>query len=98
MAERVRRTKEELVADYERKIAYHQGMAQQLDEKIALLNEKKEKHLSVIEKLDAKKDNILNPKPRIFTRKKGMKSVMDKAKELGMTAEQVAEKLGISLD
>lgn len=99
MAERVRRSKEELVQEYERKIAYHQGMVSQLEEKIAVLTAKMEKHQNAVEKLEAKKENTLNPKPRIFTRKKnGVKVVMDKAKELGMTAEQIAEKLGITLD
>lgn len=99
MAERVRRSKEELVQEYERKIAYHQGMVSQLEEKIAVLTAKLEKHQNAAEKLEAKKENTLNPKPRVFTRKRtGMKSVMDKAKEMGMTADQIAEKLGISLN
>ena len=99
MAERIRRSKEELVAEYDRKIEYHQGMVTQLEERIAVLNEKMEKHQKAIERLESKKDATLNPKPRILTRRKsGMKTVMDKVKEMGMTAEQVADKLGISLD
>ena len=99
MAERVRRSKEELVQEYERKIAYHQGMVSQLEEKIAVLTAKMEKHQNAVEKLEEKKENTINPKPRIFTRKRnGVKLVMDKAKEMGMTAEQIAERLGITLD
>ena len=99
MAERIRRSKEEIVAEYERKIEYHQGMVSQLEERIAVLTGKLEKHTNAIEKLEAKKENTLNPKPRILTRRKsGMKTVMDKAKELGMSAEQIADKLGITLD
>lgn len=98
MAERIRRSKDEIVAEYERKIAYHEGMVAQLNEKIGVLEGKKTKHQKAIETIEAKKETTLNPKPRIFTRKKGMKTVLDKAKELGMTAEQVADKLGISLE
>ena len=98
MAERIRRSKDEIVAEYERKISYHQGMVVKLEEQIGILNEKMDKHQKAVEKLEAKKNATLNPKPRIFPRKKGMKSVLDKAKEMGMTAEQVADKLGIHLD
>ena len=99
MAERIRRTKEEIVAEYDRKIEYHQGMVAQLEERISALNAKMEKHQNAIERLESKKDATLNPKPRILPRRKNsMKTVMDRVKEMGMTAEQVADRLGISLD
>ena len=88
MAERIRRTKEQIVADLDKKIADHNDAIKQIEETVA----------PKIAKLEAKKEAALNPAPRTYTRKKGMKSVMDKAKELGMSPEEVAEKLGISLD
>ena len=94
MAERVRRTKEEIVADLDKKITYHAGIVKQLEESTA---SKIAHHKAAIEKLEVKKEATLNPKARTSTRKKGMKSVIDKAKEMGMTPEEIAEKLGITL-
>lgn len=76
MAERVMRSKEERIAEIDKKIAFHK-------EKVTML--------------EAKKESILNPKPR-GGRKKGMNTVLSKAKDLGMTPEEIAEKLGISLE
>lgn len=76
MAERVMRSKEERIAELDKKIAFHK-------EKVTML--------------EAKKEAILNPKPR-GGRKKGMNTVLSKAKEMGMTPDEIAEKLGISLD
>lgn len=95
MAERTRRTKEQIVADLDKKIGDHKDAIKKIEETVA---PKIAKHKDAIAKLEAKKEAVLNPAPRTYARKKGMKSVIDKAKELGMTPEEVAEKLGFSLD
>ena len=95
MAERTRRTKEQIVADLDKKIGDHNDAIKKIEETVA---PKIAKHKDIIAKLEAKKEAALNPAPRTYARKKGMKSVMDKAKELGMSPEEVAEKLGFSLD
>lgn len=94
MAERVRRTKDVLVAEYDKKIQEHKDAIEKIKAEAA---SKIAHHEGVIAKWEAKKDTTLNPKARA-PRKKGMKSVIEKAKELGMSAEEVAEKLGITLD
>ncbi|MBR3792233.1 MAG: hypothetical protein IKK18_05990 [Clostridia bacterium] len=95
MAERTRRTKEEIVAELDKKIQGHKDAIEKIKADAAA---KIAHHESILKKWEDKKEAVLNPKPRTYARKKGMKSVMDKAKELGMTPEEVAEKLGISLD
>lgn len=93
MAERVRRSKDQIVADIEAKIAYHEGQANKIKETLAA---KLAVHTKAIEKLNAKKEAVLNPKERA-PRKKGVNAVIAMAKEKGMTAEEIAEKLGIEL-
>lgn len=65
------------------------------EERLNEIDAKIKKHEADIEKLKLKRDNILNPKPR--KSRTGMKTIIDKAKEQGMTAEEIAEKLGIEL-
>lgn len=76
MEKKVRRTKEELIAEIETKIQYHKDC---------------------IIKLEAKKEGILNPK---YTRGRGrgLPYIFGQAKKMGLSAEEVAEKLGISLE
>lgn len=59
------------------------------NERIALLDEKIAKKKAEIEALEAQKQKILHPV--------NMKTVMAKAKEAGMSAEEVAAKLGIKV-
>ena len=67
------------------------------EERIAEIDKKIEAHKKSISALEAKKEAILNPKPR--TRKtKSFNAVIAKAKEAGLTPEQIAEKLGVKLD
>lgn len=73
---RNRRTKEEIIADLEAKIA---------------------KHEEQIGDLEAKIEAIKNPKPRITAAEK-MKRIVDKAKAAKMSPEEIADKLGISMD
>ena len=67
------------------------------EERIAEIDNKILHHKKCIEALEAKKTTILNPKPRPG-RHKGINAVIAKAKESGLTPEQIAEKLGITLE
>jgi cell division protein FtsL len=59
------------------------------EERIALINEKIAKKQSEIEALEAQKQKLLHPVT--------MKTVMAKAKESGLSPEEIAEKLGIEV-
>lgn len=67
------------------------------EERIAEIDKKIAGHKEAIKKLEAKKHTILNPKPRA-SKVAGLKALISKAKEAGMTNEEIAEKLGISLN
>ena len=67
------------------------------EERSAEIDKKIAGHKEAIKKLEAKKHTILNPKPRA-SKAAGLKALISKAKEAGMTNEEIAEKLGISLD
>lgn len=67
------------------------------EERVAEIDKKIAAHKDSIKKLEAKKNAILNPKPRA-SKAAGLKALISKAKEAGMTNEEIAEKLGISLD
>ncbi len=60
-----------------------------VEERIALIDEKIERKQKEIETLEAKKYTLLHPAT--------IKTVISKAKEAGMTAQDIAEKLGIDL-
>lgn len=63
--------------------------AKNVQERIALIDEKIEKKKSEIESLEAQKQKLLHPV--------NMRTVMAKAKEAGLTPEEIAEKLGIEV-
>lgn len=63
-------------------------IAQAYDDKIAY-------HEKCIVALKEKKEELFKPKAN---KKEKLKAVMDKAKKIGMTPEEIAEKLGFSLD
>lgn len=65
------------------------------EERLQEIEAKIKKHEADIEQLKLKKERILNPSPR--KGRTGMKTIIDKAKEQGLTPEQIAEKLGITL-
>ena len=67
------------------------------EERTAEIDKKIAGHKEAIKKLEAKKHTILNPKPRA-SKAAGLKALISKAKEAGMTNEEIAEKLGISLN
>ena len=60
------------------------------EERLAVLEQKIEKKKSELAALEAQKEKLLHPV--------NMRTVMAKAKELGMTAKEVAEKLGIDVE
>lgn len=66
------------------------------EEIVAEIDSKINHHKECIATLEAKKQAVLNPKPR--KKVNTMKNVLDKAKANGMKPEEVAKLLGISLD
>lgn len=64
--------------------------AKTVEERIQAIDAKIEKKRAEIEALEAQKQKLLHPVT--------MRTVMAKAKGLGMTAEEIAKKLGIEMD
>lgn len=60
-----------------------------VEERIAVLDEKIAKKQAEIKALEEQKNKLLHPVT--------MKSVMAKAKESGLTPEEIAEKLGLEI-
>lgn len=60
-----------------------------VEEKIAVIDQKIAKKQEEINALEAQKQKLLHPV--------NMKTVMAKAKESGMTPEEIAEKLGLEI-
>ena len=60
-----------------------------VDERVALLDQKIEKKKAELDALEAQTQKLLHPV--------NMKTVMAKAKEAGLTPEEIAEKLGIEV-
>lgn len=79
----VRRSAEERVVEIDAKIAALKATITKQEEKIAIL--------------EAKKQAILNPVPRV-SKAGQLKALINKAKESGMTTEEIAEKLGITIE
>ena len=63
--------------------------ARTAEERIALIDAKIAKKKEEIKALEAQKQKILHPVT--------MRSVMEKAKPAGLTAEEIAEKLGLEM-
>ena len=63
--------------------------AKTVEERVAILDEKIAKKQSEIEALEAQKQELLHPVT--------MRSVMAKAKEAGLSAEEIASKLGLEV-
>lgn len=79
----VRRSAEERVVEIDAKIAALKATITKQEEKITIL--------------EAKKQAILNPVPRV-SKAGQLKALINKAKESGMTTEEIAEKLGITIE
>lgn len=76
MAERKTRSKEERIAELDKKIAHHK---------------------QCIDTLEKKKETVLHPKTRT-KKSKSVNTIIAKAKELGLSNDEIAEKLGITFD
>ena len=63
--------------------------ARSTEERIALINAKISKKQDEIKALEAQKQKLLHPVT--------MRSVMEKAKAAGLSAEEIAEKLGLEM-
>ena len=63
--------------------------ARSTEERIALIDAKISKKQEEIKALDAQKQKLLHPVT--------MRSVMEKAKAAGLSAEEIAEKLGLDM-
>lgn len=63
--------------------------AKSVEERIALIDDKIAKRKTEIEALEAQKQKLLHPV--------NMKTVMAKAKEAGLSPEEIAEKLGLEV-
>lgn len=61
-----------------------------IEERVAIIDEKIAKKKEELSKLEAQKKRLLHPVT--------MKTVITKAKDAGMSPEEVAEKLGIELE
>lgn len=79
----VRRSAEERVAEIDTKIAACKSSIAKQEEKISAL--------------ESKKQAILNPVPRV-SKAGQLKELLNKAKESGLTNEEIAEKLGITIE
>lgn len=66
------------------------------EERIAEIDKKIEGHKQNIAALEKKKDAILNPKTRA-RKLTSVTSIVKKAKESGMSSDEIAAKLGIEL-
>ena len=64
------------------------------EERLAKIEQSIEFHKKAIEKLEQKKQNILNPK----TSSINMKTLLAQVKKSGMTIEEIAEKLGVQTE
>lgn len=60
-----------------------------VEERVAAIDQKIEKRRSEIEVLEAQKQRLLHPV--------NMRTVMTKAKEAGLTPEEIAERLGLEV-
>lgn len=63
--------------------------AKTVEERIKIIDEKIEKKQAEIAELEAQKQKLLHPV--------NMRTVMAKAKEAGLSPEEIAEKLGIEI-
>ena len=55
-------------------------------------------HKDAIKKLEQRKAEVLAPKKPRMTKAQKMKMLIDKAKESGMSPEEIAEKLGVTFE
>ena len=88
MARTSSKSTQDIIAELDSKIKYHQKSNYLLNQKILKLKEKIDWHEAKITKLEHKKKNTLNPPISLRT-------IMEKARKMGMSPSQVADILGI---
>ena len=64
-------------------------MRRSIEERVAIIDQKIEKRQKEVAVLEAQKQRLLHPV--------NMKTVMSKAKEAGMSPEEIAERLGLEV-
>lgn len=67
-----------------------------IEERVAEIDTKIASHKLVISKLEEKKNAILNPKSK--AKKSTIKNILSQAKANGMSADEIAKKLGIEIN
>ena len=94
-----RRTPQERAEAIDAKIAAHQDEIAAIEEKrndaIKVFDDKVAAIQEKIKGLEARKKEILTPKPRRKTKKEKIKEILMAAEKMKMTPEEVAEKLGL---
>lgn len=66
------------------------------EERVAEIDTKIASHKLMVSKLEEKKNAILNPKSK--TKKSTIKNILSQAKANGMSADEIAKKLGIEIN
>lgn len=101
---RVRRTSEQIAADLDVEIAELHDSIQEIEEKkaesAAKYDAKIEAVNAKIRKLQARKHDLLTPKKRAPRKSKAqqIKKLVSKAQKSGMKLDEIAEKLGVSIE
>ena len=94
-----RRTPQERAEAIDAKIAAHQDEIAAIEEKrndaIKVFDDKVAAIQEKIKGLEARKKEILTPKPRRKTKKEKIKEILRAAEKMKMTPEEIAEKLGL---
>ena len=100
---RIRRTPEQIAADLDQQIENLEANILEINEKraaaVAAFDEKIDAVNVRIEKLQAKKKNVLTPKKRKPRKSKSakIKELVKQAQKSGLALNEIAEKLGVSL-
>jgi len=68
------------------------------EEIVAEIDVKITAHKDAIKKLEQRKAEVLAPKKPRMTKAQKMKMVIEKAKQAGMSPEEIAEKLGVTFE
>lgn len=101
---RIRRTSEQIAADLDIQIAELNDSIHEIEEKkaeaVAKFDAKIESVNEKIRKLQTRKSNLLSPKKRAPRKSKAqqIKKLVSKAQKSGMKLDEIAEKLGVSIE
>ena len=97
---RVRRKPQEIAAEIDEKIGKQNEAIAAMEEKKKAYDEKIAAARTKIAELEKRKEEVLTPKPpkKRVTKKQKLQSILKKAEKSGLKPEEIAERLGISLD